>query len=162
MRRLYWCVDVLDVPGWTPGYYLRVRTSGHQQVEWVQAWVQTSTQLSCPTQCFILISSNLLFWAGPWTLTCLEADRSHWMYVGLYAILSWYTDPVLSVEGEQALLVFWYHPIFQCPLRFSEALHERVDQAIKLFGLTNKASRERSSMFITSQPTANHQLHVSF
>lgn len=61
--------------------------------------------------------------------------------------VSCYTDLVLFAESKQAFLLLRYHPIFQYPLCLSEALHEGVDEAVKLFSLTRTKTEMRIKVF---------------
>lgn len=48
---------------------------------------------------------------------------------------SHFADLVLLVESPESVLLLRYHPVLQDPLCLSEALHEGVDKAVKLFRL---------------------------
>ncbi len=106
--------------------------------------LDNTESLSAPTCCSV---------AGPDLWPSRKQTRWWKNAIGSNKV-SCYTDLVLFAESKQALLLFWYHPIFQYPLCLGEAFHERVDKAIKLFSLT----RAKTKIKIRVGEVLTHQL----
>lgn len=75
------------------------------------------------------------------TACCFAADPDLWpapkqvSRVKKRGYASHFADLVLLVESPESVLLLRYHPVLQDPLCLSEALHEGVDKAVKLFRL---------------------------